>query len=72
MGKIRGATKRAQIPLLRIVINIPVKLPTDTPSNNPVATYAVRVSAQAIDTRKIFVTGFPRTLSLPEPKNATA
>jgi hypothetical protein len=54
MGRIRGVTKSAQMPLLIIVISIFVKLPADTPSNNPVITYAIRVSTDADETRKIF------------------
>jgi hypothetical protein len=48
------------------------KLPADIPSNKPIMTNAVRVTTQAKETRNIFVTGVPLTLSFPEPKNATA
>jgi hypothetical protein len=60
------------MPFPRIVISTREKLPTGTPSNRPVMTKAMSVRTDAIDTRKIFVTGVPRTLSFPNPKKATA
>jgi hypothetical protein len=55
-----------------MVIRILEKLPKETPRRNPVMTKAIRVSTDADETRRIFVIGFPRTLSFPKPKNATA
>jgi hypothetical protein len=72
IGRINGVTKRAQIPFPRIVIRTLEKLPKETPRRNPVITKAMRVSTDADETRRIFVIGFPRTLSFPKPKNATA
>jgi hypothetical protein len=72
IGRIKGVTRSAQMPLPAIVIRTREKLPTDTPRRNPVITNAMRVSTDAADTSRTFVIGFPRTLSFPNPKNATA
>jgi hypothetical protein len=72
IGRIKGVTRSAQMPFPAIVIRTREILPTDTPRRNPVITNAIRVSTDAADTRRTFVIGFPRTLSFPNPKNATA
>jgi hypothetical protein len=72
MGRIKGVTRSAHTPFPAIVIRTLKKLPTDTPRRNPVITKAMSVSTDAADTRRTFVIGFPRTLSFPNPKNATA
>jgi hypothetical protein len=71
-GRINGVTNRAHTPFPRMVITTREKLPTDTPRSMPVMTNAMRVSTEADETRRMFVIGFPRTLSFPKPKNATA
>jgi hypothetical protein len=71
IGRISGVTRTAQTPFPTIVTSTLEKLPTDTPRRNPVITKAMRVSTDAADTRRTFVIGFPRTLSFPNPKNAT-
>ena len=67
-----GVTSSAQIPFTKTVRAIREIPPVDTPSNNPVSTKAKSVTTDAAETRKTFVIGLPRTLSFPEPKNATA
>jgi hypothetical protein len=60
------------MPLPRIVISTLEKLPTATPRRKPVITNAIRARTEAEETRRTLVIGFPRTLSFPKPKNATA
>jgi hypothetical protein len=72
MGRISGATIRAQIPLLKMVIRNPEKLPTDTPSKSPVTAKANRVRTEAKVIRKISVRALPCTWLLPNPKYANA